>query len=190
MFCTSCGRSIENNSKFCIYCGEIQQPFQGGERTPEEPGAGVIREFFPPEITGRIVLQDRNDSTKIYACEATDSGIMGRETASCCMVIEDDKSVSRRHCRFTCHLDGWYVEDMGSYNHTILNGREVRSAEKLRNGDLLKLGAVELVVEECKAGEKRSAVPPKAPREWFCTRCGSSNQEKNRFCTKCGAERQ
>lgn len=186
MFCTSCGRSIDDNSKFCIYCGKEQEPFP--DPAPNRiPASNSTYEWRNAEAEeGRIVLQDKNDPTKIYVCESKDSGVMGREASSCCMVIEDDKSVSRRHCRFTCQTDGWYVEDLGSYNHTFLNGREVSGLNKLRDGDVLKLGAVDLMVVECGTKIRK----PESLQGWFCTRCGNKNLEKHSFCTNCGMKRQ
>jgi FHA domain len=50
---------------------------------------------------------------------------------------------SRHHCRFFLEQGSWYVEDMGSSNGTLVNGRKVSKFE-LQDGDLISVGAVTL----------------------------------------------
>jgi diguanylate cyclase (GGDEF)-like protein len=54
------------------------------------------------------------------------------------MVIDLD-NVSRAHARVVKKSDGIYVEDMGSTNGSYVNDAEVK-LDRLRNGDLLKIG--------------------------------------------------
>lgn len=47
--------------------------------------------------------------------------------------------VSRRHCRLI-HEDGrWFVEDLGSSNGTLLNGKSIERGE-VREGDEITVG--------------------------------------------------
>jgi pSer/pThr/pTyr-binding forkhead associated (FHA) protein len=48
---------------------------------------------------------------------------------------------SRHHCRFFDEKGVWFVEDMGSSNGTLVNGRKVSKFE-LQDGDLISVGAV------------------------------------------------
>ena len=160
MFCTNCGRELGDGLKFCIYCGVrleeaeeefVVQPVAGSESEPEaEPGEDAI-EKEPPR-KGLLVLQDVTDSNKFYGCGLTRPVILGREASSCDMVIEGDKSVSRKHCRFFCQGNTCYVEDMNSFNHTFLNGVMVETPQKIHLGDRLRFGMAELVVAECEIG--------------------------------------
>ncbi len=50
---------------------------------------------------------------------------------------------SRHHCRFFQEQSSWFVEDMGSSNGTLVNGRKVSKFE-LQDGDLIAVGAVTL----------------------------------------------
>jgi FHA domain len=50
---------------------------------------------------------------------------------------------SRHHCRFFLEQGSWFVEDMGSSNGTLVNGRKVSKFE-LQDGDLISVGAVTL----------------------------------------------
>jgi hypothetical protein len=50
---------------------------------------------------------------------------------------------SRHHCRFFEEKGTWFVEDLGSSNGTLVNGRKVSKFE-LQDGDLIAIGAVTL----------------------------------------------
>ncbi len=54
--------------------------------------------------------------------------------------------VSRRHGRLVRQGDEWWVEDLGSTNGTFLNGVKVEPnhLKKLKNGDIIRCGQVEL----------------------------------------------
>jgi len=50
------------------------------------------------------------------------------------------EGVSARHARFVHGPSGWVVHDLGSTNHTWLNGRRLRRPALLRDGDRIALG--------------------------------------------------
>ena len=57
----------------------------------------------------------------------------------------DAPLLSRFHCNLAASADELVVEDLDSTNGTFVNGRRVQRAA-LREGDLLRLGGVELSV--------------------------------------------
>jgi diguanylate cyclase (GGDEF)-like protein len=59
------------------------------------------------------------------------------------IVISDD-SVSRAHARFAVSRDEVSIEDLGSSNGTWVNDRRIHARTALRDGDLLRLGLVQL----------------------------------------------
>ena len=59
----------------------------------------------------------------------------------------DAALVSRVHCRITADHEALNVEDLASTNGTFVNGRRV-DTHQLLNGDRLKIGRVELTVEQ------------------------------------------
>lgn len=63
--------------------------------------------------------------------------VVGRETT--CDIIVADRQVSRRHARFFPHLDGIAVEDLGSKNGTLLNGKPLSQLAALNDGDLIQV---------------------------------------------------
>jgi pSer/pThr/pTyr-binding forkhead associated (FHA) protein len=62
--------------------------------------------------------------------------------------IVDAALISRIHCRLTAdRSDQLVVEDLGSTNGTIVNGRKI-DRMVLRTGDLLTVGRVEFQIQQ------------------------------------------
>jgi serine phosphatase RsbU (regulator of sigma subunit) len=73
--------------------------------------------------------------------------VVGR--ASECGLVIADRFLSRRHARLFLEHGAWLVEDLGSRNGTLLNGRRIERAEKIKEGDQLQLsGSVIAVLPE------------------------------------------
>ncbi|MGD8897470.1 MAG: SpoIIE family protein phosphatase [Acidobacteriota bacterium] len=74
-------------------------------------------------------------------------------------LVLSDRFLSRLHARFFLEKETWYVEDLGSRNTTLLNGRPVASPMHLAAGDLVKLSETVISVEgfDAAAEKPRSA---------------------------------
>jgi HD-GYP domain-containing protein (c-di-GMP phosphodiesterase class II)/pSer/pThr/pTyr-binding forkhead associated (FHA) protein len=60
----------------------------------------------------------------------------------------NDGSVSRRHAEITLADEGWVLSDLGSTNGTKLNDIRIgRTPHRVRSGDMIRIGKVELTVE-------------------------------------------
>src|SRR5262245_5725169 len=70
--------------------------------------------------------------------------VLGREDGTGVWI--DDVSVSRRHARITVEQNGATLEDLGSKNGTKLNRRKVDAEARLKDRDVIQLGAVKLIV--------------------------------------------
>lgn len=68
--------------------------------------------------------------------------VLGRSTDA--EVSLNDTFLSGEHARLELRNGIWTLEDMGSTNSTFLNGFEVRTATELHDGDLVRVGRVEL----------------------------------------------
>lgn len=62
-------------------------------------------------------------------------------------------SVSRRHTRIYALHGAFWVRDLGSTNGTSVNGVRVKN-QRLRNGDRIHVGQVELIFEEGRGGPR------------------------------------
>lgn len=92
----------------------------------------------------RLTLSDKNDTSKVFECELRDAVIIGRKSEVTDLAINYDKSVSGKHCMITCKNGRFFIQDLGSSNHTKLNGEVVFGEEEVRNGDIISLGRVDL----------------------------------------------
>ena len=75
-----------------------------------------------------------------------------------CTVVIDDIQISRHHLRIYRDKQNWLVEDLKSTNGSSLNGKALKRAQKLKNGDLLTMGediTLKVVLNDEKA-EKQS----------------------------------
>jgi two-component system response regulator AtoC len=96
---------------------------------------------------------------------------IGREGA--CEVVIHDNSVSRRHARLSFD-GGWRVEDLGSRNGTVVDGRKLARGERvsIRVGSVVSLGSATAALQAAESSRfaprpaDRPGDPPSAPSEY------------------------
>lgn len=66
----------------------------------------------------------------------------------CAIALTDDNFVSQLHARVFQVDDEYWVEDLGSTNGTLLNGRRMSAASPLHKGDRLQVGRTVLEVSK------------------------------------------
>ncbi|HWQ15677.1 MAG TPA: FHA domain-containing protein [Roseiflexaceae bacterium] len=71
------------------------------------------------------------------------STIIGRSMESCEIAL-NDSFLSQQHARLELRGDQWVLEDLGSTNGTFVNDIEVRDATIVAEGDIVRLGRIEL----------------------------------------------
>lgn len=87
--------------------------------------------------------------------------IVGR--APECDIVLDDPEVSRNHSRFFWRNEQLYIEDLGSANGTLINGRPITGPYQLGASDSLEIGASLLAVLALPAAsgsQPRAVIPP------------------------------
>jgi len=82
--------------------------------------------------------------------------LLGRESG--CTFRINDPSVSRRHARLIHRAGEVFVEDLGSANGTLLNGRTVAAPIRLCHGDVITVGNRELKVTFANEHDDQSTV--------------------------------
>lgn len=70
--------------------------------------------------------------------------IVGRAPGADILIPDD--VVSRRHARFTLMGGDLMVEDLGSANGTRLNGEPVTQIQRCNEGDVIRIGGVDIKV--------------------------------------------
>ncbi len=112
---------------------ELQQPVASspGNRQPA-PRAEVI------------TIAGDDDSTVPEGIVFEIQGVTTLGRAETARIVLDDTSVSAHHAMLRPVEDGWVLEDLGSRNGTLVNGRPVTSRLPLNCGDAIQLGRVRL----------------------------------------------
>jgi FHA domain len=72
------------------------------------------------------------------AFDVRDGATLGRSDGADIRI--DDPFASSAHARIFARGEFMYVEDMGSTNGTYLNGRQIRTAERLKMADVIRIG--------------------------------------------------
>ena len=103
----------------------------------------------------RVRLQSPETPAADYDLDGPEI-VIGRGT-NASLVIPDSR-VSRQHVRIVQRDGGWWVEDLGTRNGTLLNGEEMAGAARLLAGDRLSIGgSVVRVIGDPNAGLAISA---------------------------------
>ena len=69
------------------------------------------------------------------------SCVLGRDPGA--DFVLDDELASRRHAQIVGRAGAWVLEDLGSTNGTLLNGKRTRRAA-LADGDAIRIGSTVL----------------------------------------------
>jgi len=89
-----------------------------------------------------VVLNGRNEGLKATIPVSAQHFVVGRgDDVDLCV---NDASLSRRHARLVRDWNDILLEDLGSKNGVILNGRKVTSLTRVKDGDHIYLGALHL----------------------------------------------
>src|SRR4051812_25250153 len=92
-----------------------------------------------------ILRGSDEDGVPTFRLTNGSSKTVGRAAAADFLL--DKALVSRLHCRITADHEQLNVQDLPSTNGTFVNGQRVENG-RLENGDRLRLGRVELTVEQ------------------------------------------
>lgn len=71
------------------------------------------------------------------------SNIIGRSMENCEIAL-NDSFLSAQHARLELRGDQWVLEDLNSTNGTFVNEIEVRDATVVEEGDIIRVGRVEM----------------------------------------------
>lgn len=75
-------------------------------------------------------------------CIDKDRFIIGK-SSSADFVIKNDKTISRKHVAINRTADGYYLEDLGSSNHTFVDGLPITEPVKLYHNTVFQLSKEE-----------------------------------------------
>ena len=127
---------------------------RGGDSTaaaePVEPPSPRRRQSTVPDLRSgvapRLVVVAAMGHEPGSTFDVGTGAMMGRSDNA--EIRVDDPFASSAHARIFERGDFMYVEDMGSTNGTFLNGRQIRTSERLKVADLIRIGDSEYRYQE------------------------------------------
>lgn len=168
MQCPNCQHWNEAGSRFCEECGTeltgqaaaaaAQVSVRATTDADAIPVTAPEQDLIPPPIPQavtttpysgpRLVLEKTGSIFRL-----ADATVIGREDATLQIDLdgyENGQFVSHRHAQITKIGDKYYLEDLGSSNHSWVNGIKLGQgqAEPLKEGDVVRLGKLELIFHE------------------------------------------
>ncbi len=121
---------------------------QPGEKT-EHLARRMVQEVLS-SIAGQNVepttIRAMNGPDEGRRCEIADDQAevtIGRSPD--CDFPVDDQNTSRRHCLIKRTWNGFTVQDLGSKNGVLINGRKIEQPENLQDGDEIQIGGLKLL---------------------------------------------
>jgi len=110
----------------------------------EAPGGGRRRSALPDLAAGvdpqlEVVAAMGYEPGTTF--DVRDGATLGRSDSA--EIRIDDPFASSAHARVFSRGEFMYVEDMGSTNGTYLNGRQLKTAERLKMADVIRIGDTE-----------------------------------------------
>lgn len=101
---------------------------------------------IPKQYKREILLREIDNPDHIFTCEVNGKVTIGRSRSSD-ICIPHDTGIGRHHCNLYFAQDVLFAHDLGSINHTIINGFTLTREDKdmpVHNGDVLLLGNTKL----------------------------------------------
>jgi hypothetical protein len=135
MNCPSCGQVLLTGTRFCSNCGTEIAAEQEGSQVPN---ARTILESSPPPYLLITAGPGRGQ-----AFDLRGEVHLGRSHTNAITLL--DAKVSRTHARLDPIRHTYILTDLGSANGTFVNGVRINQPVRLRDGDMIQAGDVQLV---------------------------------------------
>lgn len=116
-------------------------PFAPVEVAPSPAKTEILRK--PPAAIAYLIMTKGERVGKEFRLKADEDTSIGRDAATNDVVVSDS-AISRQHAKVRLEGDVFYIYDMGTTNHTFVNGREIQR-QALQNGDIVQMGETSFV---------------------------------------------
>jgi hypothetical protein len=147
VYCPECGFQNPEAANYCSRCGALlvkDDPAPDTTMTftavEGEDETGVTLDEIGIKGPALVVRSGGGRAGEIFY-PTEERTTIGRSPD--CGIFLDDVTVSRRHAILTERDGGFFIEDQGSLNGTVLNRRRIESAQ-LEDGDELQIGKYRL----------------------------------------------
>ncbi len=162
MRCPNCSQAIMEASRFCMFCGFDLIHHRGQEKTTAESLEATVcdaseelydkTKLLPAESLAEPIQDKRGTEKPLFfawlvSLGGSDSGKDYRITKEKITIGKSEESdivirsgfVSRNHALLTYEKGSFVLGDLGSTNHTFVNGEKI-SRQVLKDNDLIKFG--------------------------------------------------
>lgn len=136
--CSRCGGNLTSNG-VCTVCG---QDVRNPSASAQMGGGAGMRPDPAQSANKRAILFNRITNQRFSLVQSVSK--IGRDQTNH-IPITNDHYISRNHAWVLQMQGGYWIEDLGSTNGTMLNGELLRERQQINAGDLLTLGKTELV---------------------------------------------
>lgn len=118
IICLNCGHQNRDDHLFCTQCG--------------------MRLVEREDISAKLVAMSPPDRGQEHLLSLSPVHIGRAESND--IILEDDR-VSAQHAKLSFEQGGFWIEDLDSTNGTYVNGERIREKIRLKDEDLIKIGA-------------------------------------------------
>lgn len=115
----------------------------------DNEGTVILDNMGASQITKRLRIVDQVNN-RIFEKEIVDEVIIGRTNImhqSNFIAIEYDNSLSKQHCKVICMNGRYFIEDLGSLNHTFVRNTMVNGRVEIQSGEIIRIGQTMFKVE-------------------------------------------
>ncbi|MBN2469807.1 MAG: FHA domain-containing protein [Anaerolineae bacterium] len=158
IYCPACGRANRKQDVYCFACGEVLVTSTISTRSLD-PGTEDLRHVSKTYFgrSSALLLHVRNhDRPILVRIQDKNEILIGRSSQKTGTIPDVDLSpysaseagVSRQHARLKFQDNTITITDLGSVNHTYINGQRLHAHEVrvLRDGDEIRLGRLSVRV--------------------------------------------
>jgi hypothetical protein len=128
--------SVEDTASFAMPEGDLLDRLDTVRRALSR------QESLDPDLDYLLIREGARERWTPLTCESVAGSAAEAD------ISLDSRFVSRRHCRFVRTEAGWAVEDLGSKNGVLVNGRRVGPRCDLCTSDAIQLADVTLILVE------------------------------------------
>src|SRR5579872_7414092 len=123
---------------------------------------------FLTQMTPRELVIRNIDGKNVMVPLDRDRITLGRSSANE-LCYPDDAGLSRQHLALTHNGDIWQVEDLGSKNGTLLNGKRIDKAAPFKEGDRISAGHLTIEFAETSPNANNTVVFVEQPDAFSTT---------------------
>ncbi len=128
---------------------------------PETPSAA-------PSASAYVVLRSAGRWSDVFRLSAGRDAVIGRSSSN--QITVRSERASRRHARVFWDDGAWRIEDLGSRNGTLVNGRLIETAHSLGEGDVIEVAGYAITFST------RLDIGPSEPAAGDAAACATDDQ--------------